>query len=109
MQLSIIRDQVVIRRDPEYADMGNPRGDIYDDRFFIEASDENEVYAYREMFEDEARAETVLSVLQFQHNQDRLDPRDSDEWRFLRHRYGSEGWLEEEATLCRWSDGENVY
>jgi hypothetical protein len=56
-------EEIVARRDPEYADMDNPRGEVYETRYFMVAADEAG-HLYRWGWErTQAKAEEVFQLL----------------------------------------------
>jgi len=86
----------VAGRDPEHADMSNPRGEFYGSNFYVEAEQGGECFAHFHKFETRDEAEAFHSVIQDEFKDG--TQMNMAHWKFSRIPYGAPGWNDQEIA-----------
>lgn len=94
-QLGIRPDQVIVRQDPEFADVGNPRGLIWGEVFYIVATAKNG----ERMLHTANDFRTLDEAERYLITMDSDSPDISPDWQYLDPAYGSEAYLQEEPYI----------
>lgn len=97
---------------PEYADMDNPTGRVYQEAWVVSAfTDYGEAYHYTGEVVDEEHAARLVEIFQHQNARGELDITKSEEWSFNRYMYGSKAFVDNyhEATIAMMDDEEIDY
>lgn len=105
MDYGIESYEAIVGNNPEMADMGNPRGDIFGLVYYATiTTPEGKIFSTNRSFtdKDEALADAAF------YEEHQIDPEVDEGWTFLRYRYGSEAHFFNlhEAELALMDDEE---
>jgi len=96
-QLSIRPEQVIVRQDPEFADVGNPNGAIWGDVFYIVAVENKG----DRMIYTSADFETMEAAEKYLADMDPASPDVDPDWQYIDPVYGSEAYVQEESYIVQ--------